>query len=145
MQNAFMFPIQGFFTFLIYLRPIYKRAQKHNPDCGRVKVVLIALYEDERTARQKQFASRGRTFTTTATVLSTEIRVSAVPPEEEEQEQEQEHEHSPGCTSIGFGSDTEETKSRTHTYVHEEEEKEEGTSCDETRTPVNLDSQVAEV
>jgi hypothetical protein len=135
MQNAFMFPIQGFLTFLIYLRPIYKRARKHNPDCGRLEIVRIALYEDERTARQKQYDSRGRTLN--MTVTSNEIRVSAVPPEEPE--------NSPGCTSVGCSSVDKETKCRTHTYAQEEGEKEAGTSCDERRTHVNLDCQVAEV
>jgi hypothetical protein len=58
MQNAFMFPIQGFLTFLIYLRPIYKRARQRNPDCGRLEVVRIALYEDEHTALQKSNIAR---------------------------------------------------------------------------------------
>jgi hypothetical protein len=98
-----------------------------------LEVLRIALYEDERTARQKQFASRGRTFTTTAFTTTATVVSVVVPTEEQE--------HSPGRTSVDFGSDNEETKSRTHTYVQEEGEKEEGTWCDETRTPVNLDSQ----
>jgi hypothetical protein len=76
-----MFPIQGFFTFLIYLRPIYNRARKNNPDCGRLQVVRIALFEDERTARKKLHSSRGRTSTTAG--ISNVTRVSTLSPEQE--------------------------------------------------------------
>jgi hypothetical protein len=87
-----MFPIQGFFTFLIYLRPIYNRARKNNPDCGRLQVVRVALFEDERTARKKLRASGGRTSTTAG--ISNVTRVST-PPEEE---------HSPESNCVGGGS-----------------------------------------
>jgi hypothetical protein len=79
-----MFPIQGFFTFLVDLRPVYKRARKNNPDYGRLKVVRIALFEDERTVRRKLHASRGRTSTTAN--ISNLIRVATAA-----------EEHSPTC------------------------------------------------
>lgn len=76
-----MFPIQGFFTFLIYLRPIYKRARKNNPDCGRLRVARIALFEDERTARQKLHASLGRTSTTAGVSNVTRVSTAQIEPE----------------------------------------------------------------
>jgi hypothetical protein len=99
-QNAFMFPIQGFFTFLIYLRPIYNRARKNNPDCGRLKVARIALFEDERTARLKLHASRGRLSTTAGvsnvTRGASSTHLSSLPAEPE---------HSPECNVGGSGGD----------------------------------------
>jgi hypothetical protein len=94
-----MFPIQGFFTFLIYLRPIYNRARKNNPDCGRLHVVHIALFEDERTARQKVHTSRGRTSTTAG--ISNVTRVSIAPDLEQEHSPEESNSVSGGIPCSG--------------------------------------------
>jgi hypothetical protein len=120
-----MFPIQGFLTFLIYLRPIYNRARKNNLECGRWQVARIALFEDERTARLKLHASRSRLSTTAG--ISNVTRVSSLPLE-----------HSPEC-NVGDdgvcsggddggcnGSVEEDTESR------EDGEKEAATTHDET-------------
>jgi hypothetical protein len=108
-----MFPIQGFLTFLIYLRPIYNRARKNNPDCGRLQVVRIALFADERTARRKFHASRGRTSTTAG--ISNVTRVSSLPVEQE-QSPDSNYVSGGGCGSVdGDGCNVsvgEETESR---------------------------------
>jgi hypothetical protein len=49
-----MFPIQGFFNFLIYLRPLLKKARKNDPESGFLSCFRMALFEDEKTAKLKQ-------------------------------------------------------------------------------------------
>jgi hypothetical protein len=114
-----------------------------------MKVVRIALFEDERTARQRSHTSRFTSTTAgisnaativeeqelassrrtlTAANISNMTRVLAVPPEEQ----------SPGCNDAGGGGGSIEEDTRTESYtqtsVRENGEEEAPMRHDERRT-----------